>query len=514
MRLQWRQENLQSELKNLQEEMKDLKAALVLLFDLGKKYQWLADNPEFFHYFLLEKNRLQAESASKSDQTHKPPVQQSQDLKQGSELRDLAKTVLSTENIREILRDKNGKHGKRLPKIEEIYRKKAGIAETARHMDKLMDDRFGGDHSEQILINGLNAYFAGKAGVNPKRTQEDGGLVGLVKRGFDLKDPKQVAVDLKKIFEEQARKFRESWARRILEKSVLAQPKAASKAAQENKKKSPPANAVKPKEESEPQVVPGSTAIGALYSPNDKILTLVNAGDSRAVAIIMNQDQSAVKDVVRLTCDHKPQNPDEKLRIKGLGGRVVGNKIFFKKGDYLDCEISVSRSAGDSDAVNSHGEHLVSSEFEVFQYEAALMCKEKGDQVLLLLTCDGPYEVVNEKTLQVLLEWWAESKDVREQWENNLADYIISWAIILGSCDNNSAFVVDLFKCNKAFFAGIFDGHGGHQASQYLTENIAKHLLDLDQEKFKAFLPRPSLAVENPSGSKAASAKGLVVASV
>ena len=79
----------------------------------------------------------------------------------------------------------------------------------------------------------------------------------------------------------------------------------------------------------------GCTACSAIITPTD--IYVGNSGDSRAV---LGRKQTNDKYVtVEMSFDHKPDNPDEKLRIERAGGFVEDNRV---KG-----VLNLSRSLGD-----------------------------------------------------------------------------------------------------------------------------------------------------------------------
>lgn len=83
----------------------------------------------------------------------------------------------------------------------------------------------------------------------------------------------------------------------------------------------------------------GSTAVLALYHKRQRLLYMVNLGDSRGVAVDVTNGLWAA------TVDHKPSDPSEKERIRALGGYVTTTDSVTRVQGYL----SVSRAFGDFD---------------------------------------------------------------------------------------------------------------------------------------------------------------------
>src|SRR5688572_10835873 len=72
---------------------------------------------------------------------------------------------------------------------------------------------------------------------------------------------------------------------------------------------------------------------GSLKGPK-RIIIILNLGDSRALIVSDNNN------ILFTTRDQKPTNPDEKIRIKIKGGKLVNNRIFGN--------LAVARAFGDN----------------------------------------------------------------------------------------------------------------------------------------------------------------------
>lgn len=109
---------------------------------------------------------------------------------------------------------------------------------------------------------------------------------------------------------------------------------------------------------------------------NDKYLNVINNGDSRCV---LCRDNFAMP----LTKDHKPNWPEEKMRISKLGG-----KITFDGFDWRIKDLSVSRSFGDIDA-----NPFVTWRPELFRFKL-----DKNDK-FIILSCDGATDVLSSQDM-------------------------------------------------------------------------------------------------------------------
>ncbi|CAN0909562.1 Protein phosphatase 2C 3 [Linum grandiflorum] len=117
----------------------------------------------------------------------------------------------------------------------------------------------------------------------------------------------------------------------------------------------------------------GSTAVAAVVTP-DKIV-VSNCGDSRAVLC-----RNGV--AVPLSSDHKPDRPDELLRIEAAGGRVI-----YWDGARVLGVLAMSRAIGDN-----YLKPYVIPEPEV------TITERTGDEECLILASDGLWDVVSNET--------------------------------------------------------------------------------------------------------------------
>jgi len=159
----------------------------------------------------------------------------------------------------------------------------------------------------------------------------------------------------------------------------------------------------------------GTTALIALIMKNT--VYIANAGDSRAV--LLTDDE-----VIRLTCDHKPDNPQEEQRIQQSGGVVtrVTNKLG-KTISRVNGMLAVSRALGDIML-----QPFVSAEPDVFQFDIS------NRNRILILACDGIWDVLTDEEATSV----ASSESNPEQSAVKLRDTALS----KGSTDNIIAVVV------------------------------------------------------------------------
>lgn len=169
----------------------------------------------------------------------------------------------------------------------------------------------------------------------------------------------------------------------------------------------------------------GSTCLVALHfkdiNHKDR-LQIMNTGDSRA--IICRKDMA-----IRLTNDHKPNNPFETHRITELGG-----KIRYDGYDYRIKDLSVSRAFGDNDS-----KPYVVHNPDIFDHKI-----DKNDK-FMVLACDGLWDVMTDQDVvdYVLSEYYNIESGQRIKKRINVAKKLADHAIgKLKSSDNVTVLVV------------------------------------------------------------------------
>lgn len=189
----------------------------------------------------------------------------------------------------------------------------------------------------------------------------------------------------------------------------------------------------------------GCTAVTAYLhvdSQGKKLLHVANAGDSRAVLCrdIM-KNESASNNIVALTRDHKPSDPQEQARIKAAGGDVIRGRVMGM--------LAVSRALGD----HSLKDFVVSTP----EVRSTELYTGEG---FLLLACDGVFDVFSTEEAVSLVQgsyrerMLAQAKSLgvrtlsleqRENFDLNistlLARDLVEGAIQKGSRDNITCLV-------------------------------------------------------------------------
>ncbi len=165
----------------------------------------------------------------------------------------------------------------------------------------------------------------------------------------------------------------------------------------------------------------GSTALILIEYIKDKkrYIDIANLGDSRCV--ICNSNMA-----ITLTKDHKPHWPDEKNRIKSMGGNVYHDGYDWRIGD-----LSVSRAFGDLD-----NKPYITEVPELFRRKIT-----KTDK-FIILGCDGLWDEIEpqEAVNQILYNFYENDKLKLDK--KNAAKFLANLALEKGSSDNVSVIVI------------------------------------------------------------------------
>ena len=170
----------------------------------------------------------------------------------------------------------------------------------------------------------------------------------------------------------------------------------------------------------------GSTVI--LVHINSKKIIAMNCGDSRAILITKRNNSNYLSrrnnNIVELSRDHKPDIPEEKLRIERSGGRVdkmygMGPyRVWFKNEDYPG--LAMSRSIGDRLAHRVGVSDI--PEIKMFNIEEVT-------PLAIVLASDGVWEFMSNEEVSDIVYRFEDNKDgstcakkiverARQVWEN------------------------------------------------------------------------------------------------
>ena len=166
----------------------------------------------------------------------------------------------------------------------------------------------------------------------------------------------------------------------------------------------------------------GSTCCITIHCLEEGFLWIINVGDSRAV--LLNENGIAIP----LSKDHKPNSPEERIRIKNLGGKIVYDGV-----DWRIKNLSLSRAFGDIECT-PYVTHL-----------PQIYCRKlsKGDK-FLILACDGLWDVLSN---QDAADFILDLENV--EYKGNYAKALAEHALEKGSMDNITV-IVYYFELNKS----------------------------------------------------------------
>ena len=157
----------------------------------------------------------------------------------------------------------------------------------------------------------------------------------------------------------------------------------------------------------------------------DTLIYIANVGDSRC---LLSMDDG--KKFVVVTKDHKPNSPNEIMRIKNNGGNIyqsqtiinnlensfLNGKILIGPYRVIPGRLSVSRTIGDAESkIEKFGgnPHVVIPEPDVFFYDL-----KKDNLDFFILGCDGIYDQMSNN--EILYLAWMVLKNNIEHKENGL----------------------------------------------------------------------------------------------
>jgi serine/threonine protein phosphatase PrpC len=162
----------------------------------------------------------------------------------------------------------------------------------------------------------------------------------------------------------------------------------------------------------------GSTACVGIHfkdMENKDKLWVLNVGDSRMIKC------NKLNIAEQLTQDHKPNSPEEKLRIEQLGG-----KIEFDGSDWRVKDLSLSRAFGDLECTP-----FVTHLPQIYRYRLSSSDK------FVILACDGLWDVISNQDAVDFINTLLLNKKYKGNPAKDLAEY----ALQKGSLDNITTIV-------------------------------------------------------------------------
>lgn len=166
----------------------------------------------------------------------------------------------------------------------------------------------------------------------------------------------------------------------------------------------------------------GSTCLlNIMYKFEDSIhMNVVNLGDSRLVIVYKNDTSK------QITIDHKPDEPNEKIRLEKMGGDV------YKDSDsvYRIGDLSLSRAFGDGDNAP-----YISQKPDVFYKKISPETK------YIVMACDGLWDIVESENIGKIIKKIIETTNTE-----NIAVELANYALLKGSTDNISITIIEVLE--------------------------------------------------------------------
>ena len=193
----------------------------------------------------------------------------------------------------------------------------------------------------------------------------------------------------------------------------------------------------------------GSCGIIALIQKNK--LIIANIGDSRIVIFKKNS-------LFFNTTDHKPNSPNEKIRIENSGGKIYQTDYgipIYQNGKKIEMpwrvlpgRLSISRAFGDIEAKNEDfggKKNVVIAKPDMYEFDL------DEDFNFMVIGCDGIFDVLSNEQILECAKIVIQEKKINDKninfWNiselcGDIADMIIKSSLALDSFDNISCIVI------------------------------------------------------------------------
>lgn len=223
----------------------------------------------------------------------------------------------------------------------------------------------------------------------------------------------------------------------------------------------------------------GTTASTTIYDAKGSFIT-ATLGDAASFIAIYNNDKALIG-VMRLNqITHKPGDELETVRIQQANGYIVEDHHGTLR---VNGKTNISRAIGDHSIKGKYGQKLLCSEahIDITDIEKiAASCnvnKQDIDTIKLIVTCDGFTDAADASQTKEAHEAFllkCLQKHPNDIPEKDLAVLLTSEALET-SLDNISIAIQTISlnsPTSQAIFLGVYDGHGGNQASHFVAKYI------------------------------------------
>lgn len=249
----------------------------------------------------------------------------------------------------------------------------------------------------------------------------------------------------------------------------------------------------------------GATAISAVA--DDSGITFANLGDS-TLYVVITDAQNRFKSFQRLNTLHQPDEPSEVQRLDSLERKKLtpdGRRL-----NYLGTTLAVSRAMGDTAFEYCGLSH--DPEVGFVAYEA--LGRKEGDRVYMMTACDGLKDCLGQSNSEQKSERAVE-KQFRAHFDGQpkeLQSLMLRLATdadqaqipAYAKADNVSVCLAEVgVRGETPKMMTVFDGHGGHVASEFCRARYPKNL----QKALTAEQNNAAKAWERPEGGSSRPSK-------
>jgi serine/threonine protein phosphatase PrpC len=235
-----------------------------------------------------------------------------------------------------------------------------------------------------------------------------------------------------------------------------------------------------------PDLISGTTAATTIYDGKGNLITAILA-DAASFAAVYDKSGNVLGAVRLNSVTHKPTEEKEVMRIQENGGYVAAGRV--------NGSLAISRAIGDyylkKYGVCSEANIDITSVDKIAQ-DLNIDSSQIGF-LQIINTCDGFTDgagysnQTKKKHEDYLLQILKNIPAAGRQPQDELAKRLCTKAIEYGSTDNVSVAIQTISTETPPIFLGVYDGHGGDDASIKVAENIGrvfKELCMLSQEQY------------------------------